>query len=302
MSLYSNIAESLSKRGLTGAVDDGLGSVAGSVGGGITKVLGGGELAKSIGTIGAGIGKNAATGVINKYIPADIRRTVNIGAGAAGDILNGDFEGAGLRLLDSGLLREYLPGMDGVVSQQRYFGTPTPLFGGITPNEARKIYGEIKSNPLCRKNLFLIEVSSPILNDVSSRFNMFATELDYAPLTITGEKKKIGGAHIDITNSADPVEMRLTTMDDQTGFIKTWFEAHCAAAAARDGTIGVPASYMINITIVHGFVTTGSTPSNAYKNKGLFRPANMEVNLSRREDSMQELQLTFVQLDTFMKV
>ncbi len=29
-------------------------------------------------------------------------------------------------------------------------------------------------------------------------------------------------------------------------------------------------------------------------------PANMELSLSRREDGLQEVQLTFTQMDTFM--
>jgi hypothetical protein len=295
MSLYTDIVNSLSRQSLSGA----LGDAASSALGGINDALGGSTFGSAIGNIGASMARNAAIGLVNKYIPAHLQRVVNAGTGAVGDILNGDFSNAGLRLFDSGLLREFLPGMDGVAAQARYFGTPTPLFGGISPAEARQIYQEMRSHALCRKNLFLIEVSSRLTHDASGRFNLFATELDYAPFTTTGEKRKIGAAHADIVNSADPVELRLTTMDDQSGFIKSWFKEHSMAAASKDGTVGVPDSYAINIKIVHGFITRGSN-FGGYEDVGFFRPANIDINLSRREDAMQELTLTFVQLDTFI--
>jgi hypothetical protein len=295
MSLYTDIANSLSKKSLTGALGDAVDSALG----GVSNALGGSTFGNAVANVGVSMARNAAVGLVNKYIPSHLQRVVNAGTGAVGDILIGDLSNAGLRLFDSGLLRDFLPGMDGVASQARFFGTPTPLFGGISPAEARQIYQEMRSHTLCRKNLFLIEVSSNLMGDASGRFNLFATELDYAPFMTTGEKRKIGSAHADIVNSADPVELRLTTMDDQSGFIKSWFKAHSAAAASKDGTVGVPDSYAIQIKIVHGFITRGSA-YGAYEDVGFYRPANMDINMSRREDGMQELQLSFVQLDTFI--
>jgi len=300
MSLYDDISNSLSTKGLTTAVGDGVNSALGGVGEGIAGALGGGTFGKAVSNIGTSMARNAAVGLVNKYVPAKVQRLANAGTGALGDIMNGDFNNAGLRLLDSGLLSEFLPGMDGVGSQARYWGTPTPLFGGITPAEARSIYQEMRSNQYCRKNLWLIEVESWLLDDVSGRFNMFAIDLEYTPLTISGEKRKIGAAHVDCVNSSDPIELRMTTMDDTSGFVKSWFRTHCAAAAAPDGTVGVPSEYAIKIKVVHGFITQSSN-LGGYQDLGLFRCASMDVSLSRREDGLQELPLTFVQLDTFIK-
>jgi hypothetical protein len=294
MSLYNDIANSLSKRGLTSAIS-----------GGIDKALGGistgNVFGDAIGRIGVGMARNAAIGLVNKYIPPSMQRLVNAGTGAVGDIMNGDFGSAGLRLLDSGYLGKLIPGMDGVGSQARYWGTPTPLFGGISPAEAKRIYDEMRSVEYCKKNLFLIEVDSNLVKNISGRFNLFATEVEYSPYTITGEKKKIGAAHADIVNSSDPVELRITTLDDKTGFIKNWFAAHCLAAAGQDGTVGVPYDYVVDITIVHGFVTKDSS-YGGYVDIGKYRAANMDLSLSRREDGLEEIQLSFVQADTFMKV
>jgi hypothetical protein len=224
---------------------------------------------------------------------------VNTASGAVGDIMSGNFGNAGLRLLNSGLLRGMLPGMDGVAAQARYFGTPTPLFGGISPAEAQQIYFEMRNNTFCRKNLWLIEVSSELWGDVSGRFNMFATELEYGQFTISGEKRKVGGASVDIVNASEPVELRLTTLDDQSGFIKNWFATHCIAAVAQDGTVGLPSQYAIRFKIVHGFITQGSN-RGGYEDIGNYRAGNVEFSLSRRDDALQEIQLSFVQLDTFI--
>jgi len=276
--------------------------ISSSVGGPVSQAanaMGGGKLASAVASIGGNMATNAAMNLVNKHIPIQAQRALNVGAGAVGDIMNGNLEGAGLRLLDSGLLSGLLPGMGGVVSQARYWGSPTPLFGGISPTEAKKIYGEMRGNLFSKKNLWLIEISSAMGN-ASQQFNLFATELDYAPFTISGEKRKVGSASVDSVQSGEPVDLRLTTMDDQSGFVKRWFEAHCAKAAAADGTVGVPGGYAVTIKVVHAFITRGSN-SGGYENIGLFRPANMELSLSRREDGLQEVQMVFSQLDTFMK-
>lgn len=283
-----------------GSISSGIASGIGGVTAGAANALGGGRLANAVTGIAGNMASNAAMNLVNKHIPIQAQRGLNLGAGALGDIMNGDFEGAGLRLLDSGVLGSLLPGMGGVVSQAKYWGAPTPLMGGISPTEARQIHDTLHGQGLAKKNLWMIEVSSPLRHDVSQRFNMFATELDYAPLTISGEKIKVGAASVDVVQSAEPVELRMTTMDDKSGFIKRWFEEHCSAAAAADGTVGVPGSYAIKIKVVHAFITQGSN-RGGYQNIGLFRPANLEVSLSRREDGLQEVQMTFSQLDTFLK-
>ena len=64
--------------------------------------------------------------------------------------------------------------------------------------------------------------------------------------------------------------------------------------------MGTPAQYAIKIRVVHSFVTTGSN-RGGYEDIGLFRPSSLDVSLSRREDGLQEMQMTFSQLDTFMR-
>jgi hypothetical protein len=296
MSLYTDIAHSLSTKSLSSIVSDGFSSVSSGLG----EALGGSTFGNALANTATSMARNAASGLVNKYVPSSMQRMINSGTGAIGDILNGDLSNAGLRLLDSGMLDQFIPGMSGIGAQARYFGTPTPLFGGLSPAQAREIFNEMHNTRYCRKNLWLIEVSSAAFGDASGRFNLFATDLEYAPFTISGEKHKVGAAHVDSVNSADPVELRLTAYDDDSGFIKNWFKAHCQAAVNGDGTVGVPADYAIKIKVVHGFVTQDSN-RGGYEDIGLFRPGNIDMSLSRREDGLQELPLTFVQLDTFIE-
>ncbi len=300
MSLYDNVAESLSNQGLTGSVRSGLDSVLGRVAAPAVKAMGGGNLARTVTGIGQSMASNAAMNLVNKYVPIRSQYAINTGAGMVGDLMHGNWDAAGMRLLSSGLLDKLLLGISGAASQTLYWNMPTPLFGGISPTEAKRIYDDMRGQRLSKKNLWLIEVSSKLQGDASQRFNLFATDIEYAPCTIVSEKRKVGGAVVDSVQGSEPVELRMTTLDDQSGSLKKWFAAHHHAAASHDGTVGVPAHYAIRIRIVHAFITASSNRAG-YENVGLFRPASIELGLSRRENGLQEVQMTFSQIDTFMR-
>lgn len=241
-------------------------------------------------TLGSSIAGNIGL-VVDKYIPPQLERAINTGTAVLSDIENGNFIGAASRAAN------YLGINTGEsASNLAYFNTPTPMFGGVTPLEALEIYHKQRGNIWCRKNLWILEVKSHLTGDNSETFNMFAYNLEFAPVTISGEKKQIGAAHVDLVNSADPTELTMTTLDNEAGFIKAWFEKHGSACANADGTVGLPADYAIEITVIHGVITQGK----GYKNKGLYRVSNMALSLSRSEQALSELSLSFVQLDTFM--
>jgi hypothetical protein len=287
---------------LTRSIISSASGIADSAAAQAANMMGGGELAQAVSKIGGSMARNVVINEVNRHIPIQAQRAINVGAGAVGDLMRGDINAAGLRILDSGLLNNILPGMSGVASQAMYWGRPTPLFGGIAPIEALRIFESMRGVRYSKKNLFLIEVSSRLLGDwVSEWFNMFATEVDYAPNIISGDKRRVGGAVLDLPQSAEPVEMRITTLDDQFGTIKRWYVNHHAATISQDGTVGVPNDYAIRFRIVHSFVTPESTPFGAYEDKGWFRPSNLETNLSRRDDNLQEIQMTFSQIDTFIR-
>lgn len=300
MSLYGEASKALQGGGVFGGISSGLDSYLGAASKSIAGAMGGGALANTAAKIATGMAKNAAMKQVNKAIPMQYRYAVDTAGRMVGDIMRGDLEGAGMRALQSGLLDQYIPGMGGVASQVAYWGRPTPLFGGLTPEEARRMADESIRTPRARKNIFMVEVSSRLKGDVSSVFNMMALDLDYAPFTISGEKRRIGGATTDAVTGGEPVELRVTVFDDKVGTLKRWFEAHHAAVSAQDGTVGVPAEYAITIKIVHAFLTRDSN-RGGYEEVGVFRAQNMDCSLSRREDALSELQMTFTQLDSFYK-
>jgi hypothetical protein len=243
----------------------------------------------------------AATSAINsaasQFIPSHLNKAVNMAEKVGGQVASGNIQGAANSVLGSGLLDGALGGFAGGIKQAIYWGTETPMYGGITPARAKEIHQESLGVDLAKKNLFILEVGSLLYGDISDRFNLLASEVEFAPTTVTAEKRKVGGATVDSVQSAEPIDLSITTLDDKQGYIKNWFRDHIEAVAHSDGTIGLPFMYAIRIKIVHAFI---ENPRGAYEDLGLFRPTNMNINLTRREDGLQELALTFSQLDTFM--
>lgn len=307
MSLYNNVAanlKNLTKSGsssvptsIGSAISKGIGGVAGAA----TEALGGGSLAKQVVQGAQGVANNYASGLVNKYLPASTQKIVNVGMTAGASLASGDLQGAGMKVISSGLLGQLFPGAKGVLTQAAYWGTPTPLFGGISPTDAKRIYDEMRGEQLAKRNLWLLEVSSNLSGgayNIPARFNMFATGLEYSPFVCEGDSVKVGGSSVGLVEGSGAVEMQITTYDDANGSLKRWFALHHAAATARDGTVGEPGKYAIRIRVVHSFI---EETSGAYEDIGFFRPENLSVSLSRREDDVSELQMTFVQLDTFMR-
>jgi len=298
VSLFNKTSDSLVKSGGLGSLTSGVSGLLGKGSSALTSALGGGPLAAATVGIGEVMVGNAVQGAINQNIPAVVRNGLNVGGGIVGDLMQGNWQEAGLRALDSGLIDGLFPDNGGARSQARYWGSRTPLFGGITPKEAKAIYEASRAERFAKKNLWLLEVTNAA-GVTEGKFNLFATEVEYAPFTITGEKRRVGAAMVDAVTGGEAVELRITTMDDADGTLKKWFALQSELVEHRDGTVGVPADYKIGIRVMHGVIS--STQRVAYEDKGLFRAAGIEYALSRREDGMQELQMSFTQLDTFMK-
>ena len=130
MSLYNNVAESLSGGSLVGSIRTGMNAALGGVADSAVQAMGGGKVAQTVAKMGQSAAVNAAINVVNKNIPMQAQRAINLGTGVAGDIMQGDWDGAGMRILNSGILNEMLPGFGGgVMAQAAYWGGATPLLG-----------------------------------------------------------------------------------------------------------------------------------------------------------------------------
>lgn len=309
MSLYNNVAKNIkgigkgeSSCGFPTSIGSALNSATKSAAGAAIEAFGGGDLAKQVVQGAQGLANSYGSGLINKYLPASTQKIINVGMGAGSSLLSGDLQGAASKVISSGILGQLFPAANGILTQAAYWGTETPLFGGLSPMEAKQIYDEIRSEKLAKQNLWLLEVSSNLAGgkfNIPARFNMFATQVEYSPFMTEGDAVKIGSSNVGLVESSAPVELQITTLDDQDGSLKRWFALHHAAATAKDGTVGEPGKYAVKIRVVHSFV---EETEGAYEDIGLFRPENLSVSLSRRDDNVVELQMTFVQLDTFMGV
>ena len=90
-----------------------------------------------------------------------------------------------------------------------------------------------------------------------------------------------------------PEESRTITFDSTDLTIMIRIDANA------DGTVGVPMDYLVKIRVLHSFITDDSN-KGGYEDTFLMRPVSVSSSLSRREDAVQEVQLTFTQFDTFI--
>lgn len=225
--------------------------------------------------------------------------------------------------------------------------SPIELMGGITAQDALDIYKASAGTDFAKKNLFFISVESlegasvfkarkpavaekgNFITDLAKKgvgkigemlgmdilpktkvgysFNMFATEVQYSPWTITGNAENIGSGSYDVLTNSERVELQITTLDDKHGSIKRWFEKMASSACNFDGTFNYPTEYLMRVKIVHGFIfdSTDKDKKGKLKAPGAFvdeyivRAGKIDYAMSRREDALQELQFSLVQYDTF---
>lgn len=298
MSLYNNVSESLRNSAGGGnflsSIDSSIRGGIGNVATKISDAAGGGPLAKNIADRAATMAGDAASNSMNSYLTPEMRRAINLGAGVTEDILRGgSIEDAAVKILDSGIADKVL----GKLAGRNHMNKKSQLWGGISASEAKRLHNQAITAKRAKKNLFLLKVTSALQGDFSQEFNLFCTDIEHTPLILAGDRVQIGGAVVDLPTSNEVDELRITTMDDRFGSIKKWMERQGAAVVARDGTVGIPAQYAVTITIEHAFV--GDT--KGFESKGLYRAVTYESSLSRRDDALEEITLSFTQLDTFMR-
>lgn len=185
--------------------------------------------------------------------------------------------------------------------------SPAPVFGEMGSMDAlRRAFERSAMIEKSWKNLYYVEITefrrSQEAPGGAGGFNDFVFDVSFAPFTMPGEQVFIGSQNMDSLSSSERVELRMTAFDDIRGSVARWFLAKCDQAVRQDGTFGVPAEYLVTVDLTH-MATLGPEPaSKRLRHKFVMRPANIEVELSRRESGLQELQLSFVQWDSFFTV
>lgn len=223
--------------------------------------------------------------------------------GAASSLLNGDLAGAAMAAA-----RANLPQIGNPFFNHLLWNTlENPLLGGITPLEAQRIFAQMQATQYAKKNLFFLEILDYIPDAGGAQqggrniFNMFATSASFSPISLTADQKQIGSGIMDGVSGRERLELRLTTYDDAFGSVKQWFENRANAVARPDGTFGLPTDYLVQVRILHAAINEDVMKKyGGFERKYIMRPTSIESELSRVEDNLEELQLSFSQFDTFM--
>lgn len=263
---------------------------------------------------GGAVGSAAATigmGMVKSRLPAGVGPKLDALGNAISFATDGDWQGAAASVVNAGVFNDRLPWLDNVAAFLWNASHNSRAMGGVSPPKARQIMQESLETHFAKKNLFLISIKQSLGPAGFVPLNMFVTDVSYAPITITADAKKIGSAVIDQPNGTEAVEIRLTTMDDEAGTIRRWFDTLAANVVHPNGTFGVPSSYLVKIEVLHSFVTEDSeafwlaqqrdrTKSrSAWKKDGWFRPVSLESELSRKDGGPEEFALVFHQYDTY---
>lgn len=183
--------------------------------------------------------------------------------------------------------------------------TPAPVFGGLTLDRYRQLFVESAMTAREWKNLFHVSIAetkaSKEVPEGAAALNLLAIDASFNPATMTGDADPLGSANLDSLAATERVELRLTTFDDDRGTLKRWFIGKADQTAHVDGTFGLPAEYLLVVSLVHMDVTGEASPRQRMQQRWLMRPASIEIELSRRAPELTELQMTFVQFDSFMQ-
>ena len=270
---------------------------------------------KTLGGILGGAVGMLGTGMIKKGLPPGVGPKVDVMGNAIGRLINGDWKDAALTAVNSGIFTAKLPWLDNAASTAWFMSQPSRAMGGVTPVEAKRIMQDSLATHFARKNLFMVSIDDqPIqTSDVQCRkpgglefFNMFVVDVSYGPITITADSQKVGSAVLDQPTGTEAVELRLTTTDDERGTIKSWFSQLAGRVANDDGTMGVPSDYLSKITVTHSFVNDDAAQhwlkdGQPWKAGTYFRPVSMELDLSRKDNALEEFTMVFHQFDTYFK-
>ena len=130
-------------------------------------------------------------------------------------------------------------------------------------------------------------------------FDLLCMDVSYGP-SIISDHVQVGSGFIDRPTGRNPIEMSITTMDDEAGSLKRWFNGKLDQVTHLDGTFGLPKDYIVGIEIVHA-IPSDQVPGYklAYSKTMKMRPQSIQMDLSRRDQAVAEHQLVFSQFDSW---
>lgn len=193
---------------------------------------------------------------------------------------------------------------------ERFEDKPNPLMGHMTPRQVMELQQRIREMGPARRNLFYVQITDGNVPRTSyenqatatDALKLLALDVSYNGRTVAAEKVSIGSGLLDRPTGSESVELSITTMDDEAGSLKRWFEGKLAQVVRPDCTFGVPSDYQVDIEIVHGIASSEISPkfvARAYRSMLTMRPVGIQHELSRRDQGPEEIQMTFTSVDSW---
>jgi len=254
-----------------------------------------------------------------------------------GKVLNYDYFKTGLGAFNQATgLMDNVKGLIGAARSflaDQYQVVPNPLLGGYSRKETKKLAQIAFKTAYAKNNLFLVRLFDKnypmrtpkgeinnylagVPEEVRVSWDLLAMGVSFNPISITGDAVKLGLLQGDSIQQSERVEIRMTFLDNTKGTIKRYLSEKKKQMVNRDGTGNSPSSYVLELLIIHLDQTVGVTKIGN-KSIGVFdldnltrdsyikhcyqvRVSSLDIDLNKREDSLQELQVTFTEVDSFM--
>lgn len=132
-------------------------------------------------------------------------------------------------------------------------------------------------------------------NIFKDKFNMLCTDISYSPISLENNQASIGSSMLELAKTAQLSEVSITTLDDPNGSVKSFFKALASKRVHSDGTVGLAGDGLVEITIYHNNVT-----KKGFSNQLKCYPLSLDLDLSRKDNGVEEFTMRFQQADSFM--
>jgi hypothetical protein len=252
-----------------------------------------------------------------------------------GKVLNNDYVKTGLGAFNQATgLMDNVKGLIGAAKSflaDPYQVVPNPLLGGYSRKETQKQAQLAFKTAYAKNNLFLVRLldknypytktitlnsENGLPDSARHLWDLLAVGVSFNPIAITGDAVKLGMLQGDSIQQSERVEVRMTLLDTAQGDIKRYLSAKKKQMINRDATANPPNDYVLEMLIIHIDQTLGRTKigekyigvynesellEKSYtKHRYQVRVSTLDIDLNKREDSLQELQVTFTEVDPFM--
>ncbi|HEX8590649.1 hypothetical protein [Pseudomonas sp.] len=171
------------------------------------------------------------------------------------------------------------------------------LMGGVSLAKAKQLWQSQYGLSFAKSNLWHLNITN-VKTGIAPTVNLFAKGVQTTALSFGAESVEVGATSFAKPGNMAPKEYHVTTFDDLGGSIKGWAANLKLKMAPGDGTYGLPLSYLLRLTLTHGFIGTDAENSGgAHIDNAIVQLISAEYTNARDQDGLQEIELSFRQFD-----